>query len=186
MADIQLFSDEYVFAELQQVFFRQGIRTKVGSLMLTNKRLLYSSIGSFGIKKLAGEWKVSDIKIFDDAAQVKVSSGNGTQTQLDVFFRSGQVSFMVNGAGNPDVAHFANQLNRAVTGRDEDIYVVGEKPSAAKSLFKAMLGSGYQEADKVDRARQKVAIKCPHCGGPIEGIRGKVARCPYCDSVFNA
>lgn len=187
MAQIQLAANEYMLSELQNVMERHGVLTKVGNLMVTNQRIIFSKTGAFGISKVAGEWPITDVKVFDGTAQVKVTSVYGTQTKLDIYLRSGQLSYFVNGAGNSEVSVFANEVNHAATGTDEDVYSGEGNAKGLKAIAQVFRGSMAEEAQKVDKSKQqKIALKCPHCGGSFEGVRGKTAKCPYCDSIYNA
>ena len=183
----QFAHDEYILAELPQVTQDGTFPAKIGKLTLTNKRMLFFKIAGFGNPKLSSEWPVSAVKAANGEAQVKVSNRFGTKTQIDIHLGVGLLSFLALGLNNADVIKFANQLNHAVTNTDEDIYDETTQQSGAsvRSVFKSALGHSATEAKRVNRSAQRVSMTCLNCGAQVEGIRDKVAKCPYCDSKFN-
>lgn len=184
MAGIILASDEYVLAELNNAQDGSSRIAKLYHVTLTNKRILAGKIGAFGKEKLAFEKNISDVKVFDGTAQVKVSSVFGTQTKIDIYLSNEQLSFSLSGAGNSEAIQFANALNRAVTDTDADIYDVSGNDTGFKAFKKSFFGVNSVEAKK--QVIQKVAIRCESCGASFEGIKGKVSKCPYCGTVYNS
>lgn len=184
MAGIVLDSDEYVLAELNNAQDGSSRITKLYHVTLTNKRIIAGKIGALGKEKLAYEKNISDVKVFDGIAQVKVSSVYGTQTRIDIYLSNEQLSFSLSGAGNADAIKFANELNRFVTGTDAEIYSEFGNDTGFKAFKKSFFGTNSVEAKK--QKIEKVAIRCPSCAASFEGIKGKVSKCPYCGSVYNS
>lgn len=184
MAGFTLGSDECVLSELHGAQDASSMITKLCNVTLTNKRIVVCKSGAFGKEKLIFEKPVSDVKVFDGVAQVKVSTVFGTQTKIDIYFSSEQLSFRLGGTGNPDVIQFANDLNRIVTGTDADIYTSDGNDTGAKAFRKALFGISSSEIKK--QKNEKVAIRCPSCGASFEGLKGRVSKCPYCGSFYNS
>ena len=186
MAKIQFNPGEYVILDLRGAMRRQGLLTKEYNLMLTNMRIIECSVGTFGSQKISGEWRISDVLLYDGLANVRVSTYALTETKLMIYLKTDQLEYSFLGRENKEVIGFANALNRIVTGTDEDIYLSSGKTSAIRAFAKMFTGVTTEESKRVDRSKlQKVAINCPFCGGSFEGIKGRTAKCPYCDSTFN-
>lgn len=184
MVGIILESDEYVLSTLSRVQEGRNFAKKIYNLTLTNKRLIFNKIGTLNKEKFAFEVPISDVKVFNGAAQVKVTTMSGLLTQIDIYLSSSQLSYTMLGAANSEALNFANALNHAATGTDEDIYSLTGNDTGATAFMKVFLGETSAEAKKT--INQKVAIKCTACGGSFEGIKGKTAKCPYCGTIYNA
>ena len=183
MAGIDLGLDEVVLSKLNRAQDGNKISTQLFNVVLTNKRIIVSKTGILGKDKFIYDKPLSDVKVFHETAQVKVTTVYGTQTKIDIYLASGLVSFKLSGAGHTDAIQFANALNRAVTGSDMDIYSVTGNETGASAFKKAFWGINSIEAKK--QTNQKVAIRCEGCGATFEGIKGKTAKCPYCESIYN-
>lgn len=183
MAGISFDFDEVVLAELLNAQDGSSVITKLYNVTLTNKRIIASKVGAFGKAKIAFEKSVSEVKVYNGSAQVRITTVSGMLTQIDIYLTSGQLSFKVNGAGNTNVIRFANELNHLVTGTEADIYSESGNDTGAKAFMKVLFGATSTEAKKM--TNQKVAVKCTGCGASFEGIKGRTAKCPYCGSVFN-
>ena len=184
MAGISLGSDEVVLSVLNKVQDGNRISAQFFNVTLTNKRIIVCKWGLLGKEKFLYDKPLSDVKVFDGTAQVKVTTISGTMTKIDVFLVSGSLSFKLSGAGNTDAIQFANALNRGVTGEDADIYSMTGNDTGADAFKKAFWGINSIEAKRMNN--QKVAIRCTGCGGSFEGIKGRTARCPYCGTYYNA
>ena len=184
MAGITLSPNEYVLAELREVQDNNSIIAKLFNVTLTNQRIIFCKIGAFGKEKFAFDKQISSVKVFNGEAQVKVTTVHGTQTKLDIYFDSDQLSFGINGAGNTEAIQFANALNKTVTNTDIDLYSLTGSETGFSAFKKAFWGINSIEAKK--HHNQKVAMRCSGCGATFEGIKGKTSRCPYCGSVYNS
>ena len=183
MAGIDLGFDEVVLSELNNAHDASSFTTKLCNVVLTNKRIIISKIGAFGKTKLLFDKPLSDVKTYNGNAQVKLNSVSGVLTQIDVYLSSGKLSFKLTGAGNTDAIRFANELNHIVTETDADLYSESGNDTGAKAFMKTFLGQTSAEIKKVKN--EKVALRCAGCGASFEGIKGRVAKCPYCGSVYN-
>lgn len=183
MADLKLGSDEYVVFSIQNALYGEGLVKKLHNITLTNKRIILSKVGAFGKDKVVLEKRISDVRVYQDAAQVQVSTVGGTQTKVDVYLSSGQLSFSLSGAGHSDAVQFANSLNHVVTDTEVDIFSDTGNDTGAKAFKNALFGMNSVGAKK--KKNKKVAIRCTSCGASFEGIEGGTAKCPYCGSYFN-
>lgn len=184
MTGIVLGPNEFVVSELTNVFGGDSIITKLFNVTLTNKRIIVSRIGAFGKSKFSFEKHISTVKVYNGEAQVKVASVYGTQTKIDIYLISEQLSFKMNGTGNTDAIRFANALNHVVTGTDVDIYSLSGNDTGMSAFKKAFFGISSAEAKK--QVNQKVAIRCSSCGATFEGLKGRTAKCPFCGTIYNA
>ncbi|MCR5522787.1 MAG: hypothetical protein K6F64_04005 [Clostridia bacterium] len=183
MSVFNLEPNEYVVSELQNFQDASSKTTKLCNILLTNKRIIVCKNGTFGKPKVILDKPISDIKIFEDTAQVKIYSVNGMQNKIDIYFSSGQISFVFLNAVYANVIQFANEINHIVTGSDFDIYSITENDTGVKGFMKSFLGMPTVEVKK--STQEKVAIKCPNCGASFYGKKSGMAKCPYCDSFFN-
>ena len=183
MAQFNLDSNEFVVSVLQNVQDASSITTKLCNVLLTNKRVIVCKNGTFGKPKIIFDKPVSDVKVFDDTAQVKIQNVNGMQHKIDIYFTSGSISFIFMSGVYSNVIQFANEINHIVTGTDFDIYSMAEHETGVKGVLKSFLGVPTVEAKK--STQEKVAIKCPNCGASFYGKKSGIAKCPYCDSFFN-
>lgn len=184
MAGFILGSDEVVVCELHKARENKTLSLKLYNITLTNKRIIVCKAGTLGKDKFEYEKKLSEVKTFDDTAQVKVNSVGGTVTRIDIYLSSEQLSFTLNGAGNTDAIQFANSLNHLVTDSNTDIYSITGNATGKDAFKQAFFGMNNTELKK--EKNEKVAIRCTSCGVSFEGIKGKVSKCPYCGTFFNS
>lgn len=190
MYQYNLAPDEVIISEIESVTEQTGVYSRTyGKLIATNKNIVFIRNGTFGKPKDAVIWSLSEVKVYNDAAQIKVVTKSGTMVCVEIYLTSGVHTFSLNGFRDTAQAReFANAINHAVTGTDEDIYSADGDITPKKAFLKAMfLGANNIESKKAEKVKKiKVAIKCPACGATFEGIKGTTVHCPYCDSVYNA
>ncbi len=183
MSTFNLEPNEYVVSGLQNVQDASSQITKLCNVTLTNKRIIVCKVGTFGKPKVILEKPISDIRIYDDAAQVKIYSVNGVQHKIDIYFSSDQISFVFLSGVYANVIQFANEINHIATNSDFDIYAITENETGVKGVLKSFFGMPTVEAKR--STQEKAAIKCPNCNASFYGKKSGIAKCPYCDSFIN-
>lgn len=183
MLDYGLESNEVVLVECEKAVPRENnFFNTEGVLVLTNKNILWVTTNFFGKVKDIIKHPLSDIKIYDGKAQVKLEEKFGEEPVLSLYYKNGQISYRMYEKAN--VKDFVNQLNKTVTGSDEDIVVKGAIPGVAfvgetikgtADAFKSAFGIKPKKAEQA-------AIQCTYCGAKISGIKGTVVKCEYCGS----
>ena len=186
MFKLNLSPGEFVLAELDGLIESGGrFRSQTGKLVATNKNIFWVRNGALGNPKDAVAWSLKDLVIFNDVAQIKVSTKNGLAVFVDLYFTTGQHSFQSTGIIDTSAARdFANAVNHIVTGSEVDIYSSIEEQPQKKGLLKSLFSESNVEVKRADKT--KVAISCNACGGSFVAIKGHIAKCPYCGNVYNA
>lgn len=171
-------------------------------LILTNKNLVLVKKGFFGGGKSVHVFPLSQIKVFDGAAQVRVGWLQSCPT-LEVYFLNGQEVFLLERKeAAADLAQMIDDVIAGVGGHPIDSRDEGPIANAIRSqvemadalrsqvdLIKATFGirSKTQSTTGAPRvAREagapRVARECYACGAPLSGKQGQVATCSYCDT----
>lgn len=183
MLDYGLRSNEAVLVECTGVMPNDHkLFSSNGTLVLTSQNILFVTTTVFGKVKDIDKHPLSDVKVYDDTAQVKLEEKFGESPILNIYLKDGQLSYTMYEKGK--AKEFVNQLNKAVTGRDVEIVnksaipgaaFVGETLKGTANAFKSALGIKPKEPEKV-------AMPCTSCGATISGIKGTVIKCEYCGS----
>lgn len=177
-------------------------RSYYNELILTNQQIILVIKGTFGNTKNVKYFSLSQIKNFNNQAQVFIGKSNNGRTTLDVYFLNGQESFgfdskrtlrkwvenittLVNGE---DVvidqlgSHNGGQFDDVREQFTEAAKQVKEQFGLAGSSFKNAFGFQNKQTDTHSLNNEKITTKCPSCGAPITGKRGNIVSCQYCDT----
>lgn len=183
MIDYDLRSDEAVLVECSDVTLNDGkLFSSAGTLVLTSRNILFATTNMFGKVKNIDRHPLSDVKVYDDKAQVKIDEKLGEPATITIFFKNGQISYTANEKGR--AKEFVNQLNKVVTGREDDLVAKSAIPGTAfvAETLKGTIGTFKNAFGIKQKEPEKCALNCPRCGASISGIKGRVTQCPYCDS----
>ena len=156
-----------------------------GSLALTDRNLIWVSTlssGFLGLKKerILERFPLSRIKMFQGRPRAQLEEGFGEDSRLTFYFDDCVLEFTFDDDKKAPRA-FVNQLNRAVTGADEDIYVTNAIPGAefiADTIRDTV--DVFRERFGFKKAPEQVVRYCSGCGASLSGLRGSVLSCPYC------
>ena len=167
-----------------------------GELILTNQNLVHVvAKGMFKTTYITQQYPINQIKIFGGKAQTLL----GKNGNVDIYFVDGQESFRFwndetlfsEKKAEKEAIKWVDALNQLIKGEEVDIgasantatigtEIIADALGGTVSAFKDALGikSKKSSTDSIER----VTKKCSSCGAPVSGIKGKIARCPYCDT----
>lgn len=157
------------------------------ALILTSKNLVLEKNGIRRRSRGVHVFPLNQIKLYEDAPQVRVGRfWNGTPA-LEVYFLNGQETFGFERAY--DAARWVQSINQLITGAEAPPPSQGGGSPLTNSLMgqvdalKGMLGIA-PTAPRQDPSTtvRRVAGQCYACGAPLAGTQGRVVTCSYCDT----
>lgn len=183
MDNYHLEPDEAVLTECENTTLEEGkLLNASGTLILTSKNLIWLTKNMFGKTKSVQKYPLTDIKIFNNEAQVKLDEKIGEYFLLSVFFKTAQLRFRL--MERKKARELLNNINKLVTGSEDDL-VAAEAIPGVEFIANAIkdTASTFMKAFgiKVNQP-EPVTAKCGNCGAPISGLSGQVVKCPYCDT----
>lgn len=157
-------------------------------LILTSHNLVLVEKRVFGGNKGVRVFPLSQVKVFQGAAQALVGKHRSGHHSLDVYFQGGTEQFVF--MRRKDVHFWAEKINEVITGVQS-----GRVASSASSMEK-LAGSmkntvgafrvAFGAADGAAGAPggdSVAAVSCNGCGAPLSGVQGQVVVCSYCDGA---
>lgn len=183
MDNYHLEPDEAVVVECESVTLEEGklINTS-GTLILTSQNLIWLTKGVFGKTKSVQKYPLTEVKIFNNEAQVKLDEKIGEDSLLSVFFKNFQLRFRL--MERKKARELFNNIHKLVTGSADDLVSVSAIPGVdfiantlkeTASVFMKSFGIKMNQPEPV-------TTKCGNCGAPISGLSGQVVKCSYCDT----
>lgn len=192
MAGINLQANEMVLDKHEQLTRRiSTFATENGDFLLTNLYLTWISKNLLGNIKNVQQIPLNSIKVNNGKAQIIVNKMNAEFPKLTVFYLNGQESFQFLSKSEDDLKVMANNINRAVTKKEEDIYEVKNYTIMGAALAAEVLKDtvnvfkdafGVKNNKQTNQPIERIARKCTACGAPVSGLKGQVISCEYCDS----
>lgn len=159
---------------------------KVGNLVLTNKNIIFYTVGAFkGHIKNVCKYPLNNIKFFQDQAQAKVYDKEIGNYGLDIYFINDKQRFtFVNRLTKRRILEWVQAINAAVKGESipsdstqySGIPGVAAIAGTLKNTFGA-ISDNFKE-----KSNQAASGKCMNCGAPIHGVKGQIVQCAYCDT----
>lgn len=186
--DYRLGADEVILLNDDRVRYGQKLLSgERFEAVLTNQRfMVFSTPALFGSSKQLVDVGLSQIKVFNDQAQVFLSN----RVDVDVHHAGG--SERLRFESKAAAARWIETINLLATGRADEVVIddgVGRGLPGAEQLseafgetlgaFKGMFGK-KSPAPARRPAPAKTAESCQHCGGPLQGYVGKVVTCAHC------
>lgn len=194
MEQLPLRPDEGVLGTFDSVFFSKLLDSHVynGTIVLTNLNLFFVKRGMWGSVKDIQTYPLRDIVIYDGAPQVCLTEGFLEGGTVKIGLRGGQC--VVRSSSRKDMKEFANQLNRALSGKslpkDRHAYEGQFSQAAAmenvtQGVMSMFAGDGGRDAPVPKLIRQpaqkaKVSGRCAACGAPLSGYQNETVCCSYC------
>lgn len=170
-------------------------------LVLTNLQIILVSKGVFGNVKNIEYFPLSQLKVFNNQAQVFVGKKSNGTTILDIYFFNGEESFGFESKKRARL--WVESINNLMTGQSVNIDSLGKNTSSqfdgiteqlsdTAVQVKEQLGLvgdsfksafGIQSKNRIkENKSEKITMKCPACGAPLSGEKGIIIRCQYCDT----
>ncbi len=183
---LDLAPDEVVILESTGISHGGALAGYTDDLILTNHSLIHLKKGLFGSVKATTRYPLSDIKVFNEQAQAKLGKQQNGSPQLEVFFVNGVETFGFQ--FKKDVVKFVESINKIITGRDFKIDT-GRLAIPGTELIAKTLKGTFDTAKEAfgikSKEDVKIGIKCPSCGGPVDGYKGETKKCPYCSNFIS-
>lgn len=183
MDNYHLEPDEAVLIECENTTLEEGkLINASGTLVLTSQNLIWLTKGIFGKTKNIQKYPLTDVKIFNNEAQVKLDEKIGEYPLLSIFFKTSQLRFRL--MERQKARELFNNVHKLVTGSEKDLVSVGAIPgvefiaNAVKDTASVFLKS----FGIIAKQPEPVTTRCENCGAPISGLSDQVVKCPYCDT----
>lgn len=183
MADYNLDSDEMFIFECEDVTLdEKKMVNRKGSVVLTNKNLIWVTKNLFGKVKNIEKYPIKEIKIYDEKAQVTVKEKMGEEPKLLVFFKGFELTFIME--SKTKARELANNINKCVTGSEADLLPKRSIPGTAfmAETLKGTVGTFVNAIGKKQKVAEKMSKSCPACGAKVSGIIGSIVKCEYCNT----
>lgn len=161
-------------------------------LMLTTQNIVCISKGMFGNAKNVFVYPLNQIKRFNGKPQVMTGKlSNGTAT-LDVYLMNGSVeSFNFQTGNKKTISKWIAEITKLLGGgdvtavEDDDEYDPNTLVGAFKEVgnqFRDALGFKPVAKKFSTPVQERITKKCISCSAPLNGIKGQVVHCKYCDT----
>lgn len=159
---------------------------KTGNLMLTNRNIIFFTVGTFkGKIKNIYKRPLSQIKVFQNQPQAKVFSKGLMEYALDIYFISGNERYVfINRMGKKRILEWVKAISATLKGEEiitdsiqnGGILGVDVVAGTIKETFNT-ISSTFKPS-----ANQEISGKCSACGAPLSGKKNQIVQCPYCDT----
>lgn len=180
MSAYDLEFDEVVIVEIENVKWEEGPSfQKKGSIVLTNKHIIWCRKGFFGGIKELEKTSVNEVKLYENRVQAKAEKVVNTNAiQLKIYYVDHDVTYRT--TEKKKAKDFVKELNKVVTGEDptvQDIFTSQILPNAE------VVAESLKETFNVfvNAFGTQVTGSCSSCGASISGIKGQTVNCPYCN-----
>lgn len=165
------------------------------TFLLTTINLVWIQRGTFLFPGKSLILPLKQIKVVNDRAQVLLNeSGPHGVPSLDVFLRDGrmyQITFLVEGRDvvrRNKIKKWINLIQQELVGNE--IYGSEDFEDTRESLMGSILEvkeaifgpSKKPKKNESEESKKRMAISCKACGAPLEGYRGSIKKCEYCDT----
>lgn len=187
--EFKLNPDETVILRSEGVGYGNTFFGKNDELILTNQAILLQKKGMFGKTKGVLRFPLSGIRIVNGQIQALLGKKDIVTPSLDVYFESGSERFLF--SWEDDVREWIDNINAVMTGKPiekrgeyDDLMQDMEKLAAfAENVSGSVSHSIQKVKDALGiKSTEQLAKQCPSCGASVSGVRGEVAKCPYCGS----
>lgn len=179
MSAYDLEFDEVVIVEIEKVKWEEGPSfKKKGTIVLTNKNIIWCRKGFFGGIKELNKTGVNEVKLYENRVQAKTEKmANANVIQLKIYYLDHDVTYRT--TEKKKAKDFVRELNKVVTGEDptvQDIFTSQILPNAE------VVAESLKETFNVfvNAFGTQVTGNCTSCGASISGIKGQTVNCPYC------
>ena len=187
--EYKLLPNEAIILKQDRIINGGSMANFTDELILTNLNLVLIKKGIFGGVKNIQSFPVSQIKVFNNQAQIILSKTRGGYPQIEVYFINGHEKFGFE--SKKEVMNWINKINQLVTGEDVEMNDPTKMEIPGVDMIAEVLGGtviafkdafGIKSKKLSAESTEKVARKCSFCGASISGKKGQIARCPYCDA----
>jgi hypothetical protein len=187
-SDYRIGADEVILLkEVLVGYGRKTVSAERFEAVLTNRRLMVFKLPMFfGSSKQVVAVAISQIKVFNDQAQAILS--NRTEVEVHHFGGAERLRFETRAAASK----WTETINLLATGREDEVVIddgsgraipgaeyVSEMLRDTVGTFKGVFG-GKAPTTERKPIPMKAAGRCNHCGGPIQGYKGRVVTCAHC------
>ncbi len=179
-------SDEVIILKEESVCHGGAFAGWTDDLILTNKAITIVKKGVFGNVKNIIKYPLNDVKVYNDQAQAIVSKNRGGSPQLEIYFKSGEETFLFQNKRTTN--EWAMKINEIITGNTSTALNNTTRMAIPGSAFIAKTIKGtvdtYKDVFGIKNKIEMVNCHCPSCGASVNGEKDSTGKCPYCDSFI--
>ena len=183
--ELKLEYDEGVILKKDKVLHGGTMASYKDTLILTNKRIIYIKKGIFGGNKEIKYYPLSDVKIYNERAQVIIGKTENNRYTLDIFFNNGNESFGFE--LKKDIVIWIKKINELTTGKileNEEIDGASFIPNV-EEIAKSVKNTIDICKDTFGLNNKKeYSCFCKSCGASNKGIKGETIKCRYCGNYI--
>ena len=187
-AEYKLLPNEYIIMKHDKVIHGGVLANFSNELILTNQNLVLQNKSVLGSIKNIQSFPISQIKVFNNQAQIIMSKTRGGYPQIEIYFLNGQEKFGFQ--SKKDATNWISKINQLVTGEDVSMDTSAKTSILGTEMIADALGGtvdvfkdafGFKKKTPTESV-EKVAKKCTFCGAAVSGKKGQIVRCSYCDA----
>lgn len=187
--EYKLLPNEAIIMKQQRIIHNSAMNNFTDELLLTNLNLVLISKSTFGNIKNIQTFPVSQIKVFNNQAQILLSKTRGGYPKIEIYFLNGQENFVFE--SKKDAITCINKINQLLTGENVEINISAKTTIPGTEMLADALGGtvdafknafGFKTNKSSTETIEKATKKCSSCGATISGKKGQIVCCSYCDA----
>lgn len=187
-----LSTQEFIIMKHDSVSAPGMMTSFTSELVLTNQNIIMVRKGVYRNVKETKKIPVNQIKVFNNKAQVFLTSVSYGFHQIEVYLANSQEKFIF--TSKKDAERWVSKINQLVVDGDVEVDnspsvpILGTEAitsviKGTTEAFKDAFGFKSEKSNgSTSDLPEKVAIKCSYCGAPVSGSKNQVTRCLYCNS----